>query len=92
MLSNSSLYIAKDNTLFQSEDVHAIMNNKIALRYAGPEIDAMKAVASAHQNRSLLEFEQAMNKYKEGKDHSCIFAKSTLIHRQTRTKKRSYCQ
>ncbi|KAJ3041406.1 26S proteasome regulatory subunit rpn6 [Rhizophlyctis rosea] len=48
-----------------AEDVHSIINGKLALRYAGREVDAMKAVASAHQNRSLLEFEQALAKYKD---------------------------
>ncbi|KAJ3413183.1 26S proteasome regulatory subunit rpn6 [Chytridiales sp. JEL 0842] len=48
-----------------AEDVHALINSKVGIRYTGPEIDAMKAVATAHQNRSLLEFEQAMNKYKD---------------------------
>ncbi|KAJ3115437.1 26S proteasome regulatory subunit rpn6 [Phlyctochytrium bullatum] len=47
------------------EDVHAILNGKLAQKYQGPEIDALKAVATAHQNRSLLEFEQAMNTFRE---------------------------
>ncbi|KAI9323930.1 hypothetical protein DFJ73DRAFT_651498 [Zopfochytrium polystomum] len=48
-----------------SEDVHAIISGKLAQKHAGPEVDSMKAVATAHQNRSLLEFEQVMNKYKD---------------------------
>ncbi|TPX67882.1 hypothetical protein SpCBS45565_g03487 [Spizellomyces sp. 'palustris'] len=48
-----------------SEDVNAIVNSKLALRYAGSQVEAMRAIASAHQNRSLLEFEQALAKYKE---------------------------
>ncbi|KAI9199703.1 PCI domain-containing protein [Polychytrium aggregatum] len=48
-----------------TDDVHSIINGKLALRYAGPEIEAMRAVANAHQNRSLLEFEQALSKYKD---------------------------
>ncbi|KAJ3052733.1 26S proteasome regulatory subunit rpn6 [Rhizophlyctis rosea] len=48
-----------------AEDVHSIINGKLALRYAGREVDAMKAVASAHQNRSLVEFEQALASFKD---------------------------
>ncbi|KAI8816057.1 PCI domain-containing protein [Fimicolochytrium jonesii] len=47
-----------------SADVNAIVNSKLALKYAGPEVEAMRAIASAHQNRSLLEFEQCWTKYK----------------------------
>ncbi|KAJ3114422.1 26S proteasome regulatory subunit rpn6 [Physocladia obscura] len=46
------------------DDVFSIINSKMALKYAGVDIEAMKTVATAHQNRSLLEFEQAMNKFK----------------------------
>ena len=38
----------------------------MALKYRGVEIDAMKAVATAHQNRSLQEFEQALGAYRDG--------------------------
>ncbi|KAJ3327136.1 26S proteasome regulatory subunit rpn6 [Blyttiomyces sp. JEL0837] len=48
-----------------AEDVHSILSGKLASRYAGPGIDAMKVVATAHQNRSLLEFEQAMIKFSD---------------------------
>ncbi|KAJ3013533.1 26S proteasome regulatory subunit rpn6 [Thoreauomyces humboldtii] len=48
-----------------SSDVNAIVNSKLALRYAAPEVEAVRAIASAHQNRSLLEFEQCWTKYKE---------------------------
>ncbi|ORY44783.1 PCI-domain-containing protein [Rhizoclosmatium globosum] len=47
-----------------ADDVFSIINSKMALKYAGVDIEAMKAVATAHQNRSLLEFEQSMNKFK----------------------------
>ncbi|CAG8463432.1 1366_t:CDS:10 [Funneliformis caledonium] len=48
-----------------SDDVYAIINGKLALRYAGREVDAMKAVATAHKNRSLNEFENALATYKD---------------------------
>lgn len=51
----------------QPEDIHAILSGKVALRYSGPDIDAMKAVASAHQNRNLQEFETALANYTNGK-------------------------
>ena len=46
------------------EDIQSIMTGKLALRYRGPEVDAMRAVASAYQNRSLVEFEKALAAHK----------------------------
>jgi len=46
--------------LHNAEDVNAIVMNKTALRYAGPEVEAMRAIAKAAQHRSLKEFEAAL--------------------------------
>jgi len=46
------------------EDVYSIITGKLALRHAGKEIEAMRAVATAHHHRSLQEFEDAKAKYK----------------------------
>ncbi|KAI8079153.1 PCI domain-containing protein [Thamnidium elegans] len=46
-----------------TEDVHSIIGGKVALKYAGVEIDAMKAVAHAHKNRNLQEFETTLATY-----------------------------
>ncbi|GAA5796056.1 PCI domain-containing protein [Helicostylum pulchrum] len=46
-----------------TEDVHSIVGGKVALKYAGVEIDAMKAVAHAHKNRNLQEFETTLATY-----------------------------
>ena len=46
--------------------MHSIINGKLAEKYKGSHIDAMKAIATAHDKRSLLDFEQALIKYKKG--------------------------
>ena len=46
------------------DDVQAIISGKLALRYAGPHIEAMKSIANASHNRSLSEFQDTLNKFK----------------------------
>lgn len=46
------------------DDVDTLMTSKHAIRYAGKNLDAMKAVARAHNNRSLEEYEQALHSYR----------------------------
>ena len=46
------------------DDVNNLMASKQALKYSGKNLEAMKAVARAHSNRSLLEYEQALELYK----------------------------
>ena len=45
------------------DDVQNIISGKLALRYAGEHIEAMKAIAAASHNRSLLEFKNTLNKF-----------------------------
>ncbi|KAM0787496.1 hypothetical protein ACM66B_003569 [Microbotryomycetes sp. NB124-2] len=47
------------------EDVGAIVGGKLAQKHAGADVEAMKAVAQAHENRSLADFESLLRKYKQ---------------------------
>ena len=47
-----------------TDDVDQLMTSKHALRYAGPNLDAMTAVARAHSHRSLDEYEQALQRFR----------------------------
>lgn len=49
-----------------SDDVNALIEGKMAQKYAGRDIEAMKAVAKAHEERSLEKFEVALKEYKGG--------------------------
>ncbi|KAB0794442.1 hypothetical protein PPYR_11281 [Photinus pyralis] len=46
------------------EDVQLIVSGKLAIKYAGRDIDAMKSVAQASHKRSLADFQQAVKQYK----------------------------
>jgi len=47
-----------------NDDVNSLLGSKHAQRYAGKGLDAMKAVARAHTNRSLEEYEKALGDYR----------------------------
>lgn len=46
------------------DDVNSLMTSKQALKYSGKNLEAMKAVARAHSNRSLEEYEKALGAYR----------------------------
>lgn len=46
------------------EDVQQIVSGKLAIKYAGRDIDAMKSVAQASHKRSLADFQQAVKNFK----------------------------
>merc|ERR1719290_266931 len=47
------------------EDVNNIVAGKLALRYSGSHVEAMKSIASASSKRSLADFKTTVGKYKE---------------------------
>lgn len=49
--------------LNMTDDVNTLLTHKSVQKYSGRDIDAMKAIADAHSNRSLKEFEQVLDTY-----------------------------
>lgn len=43
--------------------MNSILSNKTARNYVGPDVEAMRAVAQAYSNRSLLEFGEVQQRY-----------------------------
>jgi len=50
--------------LGRPEDTKTLINSKSGLKYAGPQVDAMAAVAGAHKDRSLKKFEVVLQEHK----------------------------
>lgn len=51
----------------QPEDVTALLSVKFAAKYAQlRDVESMRAVARAHQQRNLAEFEKALKDYQQG--------------------------
>ncbi|MCJ1279704.1 26S proteasome regulatory subunit rpn6 [Puttea exsequens] len=46
------------------DDVNNLMTSKQAMKYSGKNLEAMKAVARAHSNRSLEDYEKALSTYR----------------------------
>lgn len=47
-------------------DVQSIINSKNGLKHAGVDLEALQAVAKAHEKRSLEDFQTATNTYQRG--------------------------
>ena len=59
----------------QSADVHALISSKTAIQYAGSTVEAMKAVAEAHQKRSVHAFEAAVKNFSAELEEDKLVAK-----------------
>lgn len=52
---------------YSPDDVQSIISGKLALRYAGSNIEALKSIASASKNRSLSEFKEVISPFSDVK-------------------------
>jgi len=50
--------------LSNADDVHSIVSGKLALRYSGNQVEAMKQIANASKKRSLADFQKTLVEYK----------------------------
>lgn len=50
--------------LNNADDVHSIVSGKLALRYSGAQVEAMKHIANASKKRSLADFQKTLVEYK----------------------------
>ncbi|CAH1790270.1 unnamed protein product [Owenia fusiformis] len=50
--------------LNNADEVQQIVSGKLALKYAGPEIEALKSIAQASNKRSLADFQKTLASYK----------------------------
>mmetsp|Transcript_36886 Transcript_36886/g.82029 ORF Transcript_36886/g.82029 Transcript_36886/m.82029 type:complete len:419 (+) Transcript_36886:135-1391(+) len=67
--------------LNQADDVPAIIGSKAGLKYTGKEVDAMRSVAKAYQDRSLQTFQDVLVQYKEQLvDDEIIHAHLTALY------------
>merc|ERR1711892_1130841 len=57
------------------EEVHNIVSGKLALKYSGTDIEAMKAVALSAKNRSLADFQNALETFKVQLEDDLIVSK-----------------
>jgi len=61
---NMKLMMLTKIMMNRPQETKAITNSKSGLKYDGPQIEAMKAVAAAHEERSLKVFEKVLQTYK----------------------------
>jgi 26S proteasome regulatory subunit N6 len=51
------------------DDVYSILSGKLALTYAGSDVEAMRSIANAHKERSLSAFQKNLADFKEGESN-----------------------
>merc|ERR1712172_70201 len=57
------------------EEVHNIVSGKLALKYSGSDIDALKAISLAAKERSLADFQTTLKRYRRELEEDAIVQK-----------------
>jgi len=52
-------------TVYRPEEVFHLLSGKLALKYMGPDLDAMRAIADSAHKRSLSDFQAATQKFQK---------------------------
>lgn len=66
-------YMLLSKTMLNNpEDVQQIVSGKLAIKYAGRDVDAMKSVAHSSHKRSLADFQQALSEFKHELEEDVI--------------------
>ena len=65
----------------QPEDVASIIAGKLAQRYPSKDIDALKAVAKAHEERNLADFEKTLRQFKSGSSPRSTVSRNLISDR-----------
>ncbi len=80
---NALLYMLMCKILMKSnDDVLALLNSKLAVQHLSASTEAMKAIAIANKNKSIVEFEQCLNKYKNELQDPLIKTHITTLYTQ----------
>ena len=45
---------------YRADDINGLITGKLAIKYAGRDIESMKAIANASSKRSLADFQKVM--------------------------------
>jgi len=71
---NMKLMMLTKIMMNRPQETKQIANSKSGLKYTGPQIEAMQAVAAAHEERSLKKFEAVLAQYKEQLEQDLIIS------------------
>lgn len=64
-----------------ADEVQAILSGKLALKYSGPEVEAMKSIATASHKRSLADFQKTLVTFKSQlEDDPIVSAHLTTLY------------